>query len=591
MPSTQKILICATDQNLDRLLQETVSLRDKYTVVSVRGTDSLIRRVYDEMPHVVIADIHSSDVASFDMCAQMKFDIILGHIPLIILTETIKAGKKIDCGADLYLHKPVNPHELVYHLERIISRTIDELDINPLTHLPGNRSTVQTIESLIADKKSFAICCVDLKNLKVYNDAYGVHRGDFLIRETAEIIKRVVGTEAFSRSFVGHLGGDDFIVVTEPELSEGVSEKIIELFDKSVPTFYELADRGRGYMVVKGRYGKLERHSFVSLSIAIITNEKIRYEHVAQITKAASQIHQYLKHFPTSTFLKDRRSDLRHPLSAMEQSPPFSIRRVPVDVRKEREISQKSDLLSAVMHFLKSWDIDTYCQPIVSMRDQALIHGQEATYGYEALSRFPNPDGTFWDPLSMFRAAREANVIKEFDVLCAKRALLNTRGFPNHKKLFINLNRETVIDPRYMAQILDESPLPLDRIVVELTEQSLLVQTAALCKSLEVLRSKGVEFAIDDMGGGSVSLRESADLRPDYIKYDGSLIRAIDTDETKQKILFSLMVFAKGIEARTTAEGIETRAEMEYLQRCGIDFGQGYYIAKPAKVVFEPKLD
>jgi EAL domain-containing protein (putative c-di-GMP-specific phosphodiesterase class I)/GGDEF domain-containing protein len=571
----RKVLICGADPEFVRWFRERHLPSDRYMLIDVPSAESLLRKVYDEMPHLVIVDIHSSDIGAFDICGQMKFDIILGHIPLVVITDSNPFGSRIDCGADLYLQRPVNLEELVYHVERIISKTIDELDINPLTHLPGNRSTVQRMEAAIQAKEVFAICCVDLKNLVVYNEAYGVHRGDFLIREIASIIKRTVAQHGGDRIFVGHLGGDDFIILTEPELAETLSESIIDLFDKSVHAFYERADRERGYMLIKAKDGGYERHSFVSLSIAIITNEKMPFEHVAQITKAASQIHNYLKRFPASTYLKDRRTDHRHTLLIDESPAPAAGKAPRAAGSKVRGLNQKSQILAAVAHILKSGQVETYVQPIIHIRDRS-------AYGYEALSRFPSPEGSYWDPALVFRAAREANVIKEFDVLCAKRALQNARGLPRNAKLFINMNRETIMDPVCLAEVLKDAAVPPEQVVIELTEQSLVSQTAQIVGALKNLRQKGIQFAIDDMGGGSVSLRETADLKPDYIKFDGSLIRDIDTNETKQKILFSLLVFSKGIEARTTAEGIETRAEMDYLERCGIDFGQGYFIGKPA---------
>jgi len=137
-----------------------------------------------------------------------------------------------------------------------------------------------------------------------------------------------------------------------------------------------------------------------------------------------------------------------------------------------------------------------------------------------------------------------------------------------------------------LHEIFERMPVKSEQVVIEMTEQSVLKEVEKVREAMEMLRSKGIKFAIDDMGGGSVSLREVAFLQPDFIKFDGSLIRNIDQDETKQKILLSLLVFAKSLQAKTTAEGIETKSEMQYLQKTGVDYGQGYYIAKPWKTSF-----
>ena len=192
----------------------------------------------------------------------------------------------------------------------------------------------------------------------------------------------------------------------------------------------------------------------------------------------------------------------------------------------------------------------------------------------------------YWDTAKAFQAARESGLTKEFDVLCARKALVNAAGIPANQKLFINLNRETFIDRACIDDILKECPMKLSKIVFELTEQSFLSEVEKLAQSVNMLMKKGIQLAIDDMGGGSVSLRETAMLMPSYIKFDHSLIRNIHKDEAKQRILISLLVFAKGIRSRTVAEGIETRDEMKYLQKSDVDFGQGYFIAKPWKMGF-----
>ncbi len=578
MSAGRKLLVCTSDSEFLTALSQNGAAR-KYAIVPMGDSALLVQKVYDEMPHLVILDIRSSDVAAFDLCGQMKYDIILCHIPVILVTDASPLGNKIDCGADLYLYKPILFDELFYHVERVISQTTDELDINPLTHLPGNRSSVQKLEKCLGANQPFAFCCLDLKNLQVYNEVYGVHRGDFLIRETANIIKETVAAHAPAMTFVGHPGGDDFIVLTEPAAAAALAEKIIEYFEKSIHRFYEKVDRERGYMMLRGPDGKVHEHSFVCLSIAIITNELVVYADVAEIAKTATQIQRYLKRFPASAYLKDRRSDVRQPLSPMDLPASVVRQYQPGQLRKEKAHTQQGEIQEAVIYYLKSGDVDTFVQPIVNMKDRVV-------HGYEALSRFRKPGGQFWAPDAIFHAAREANIIKEFDVLCAKKAVMANRGLPSYQKLFVNLNRETLLDPACLEDILSSSLVGLGQIVIELTEQSLLTETDQIAVVLENLKARGIEFAIDDMGGGQVSLREAAHLRPDYIKFDRSLIRDIDTQENKQKILFSLLVFARGIGARTTGEGIETKSEMDYLEKTGVDFGQGFYIARPQKLSF-----
>jgi len=117
--------------------------------------------------------------------------------------------------------------------------------------------------------------------------------------------------------------------------------------------------------------------------------------------------------------------------------------------------------------------------------------------------------------------------------------------------------------------------------VIEVTEQSILRSFDKLHDAMMELKEQGVSVAIDDLGGGAVSLRDVAILKPEYIKFDRSLIRQIDTSTTKQQIVLSMILFARGIQAQTTAEGIETKEEYETARMCGVNLGQGYYFARP----------
>lgn len=574
----KKILICSGDESFFGALASS-EIGKKYSLARAGDAAELAYKTYDEMPHLVLVDAHSSDIAALDACGQMKLDIIFSHIPLIVLTDSVRGSGLADCGVDLWLSKPVDMKELAHHVDRVIAEAPSELDINPLSHLAGNRSSVGKIEAAIETGRRFALCCIDLKNLRFYNEANGVRCGDFLIRETAGIIREAVAAHGAPDAFVGHLGGDDFVILTAMENAAKVAERIVELFDKSTHKFHEKIDREQGRMSAKAPEGCFRRHSFVCLSIAIVTNEWIGYRKVSEMTRTASQIQQYLKRFPTSAYLKDRRTDIRQPVSYFDVAP-TSARKCDMEaVRAERRQGRYGGLIGTVLRYLRSGEVETFCQPIIGV-------GNGEVHGFEALSRFRDEKGNFLDPVLVFAAAREANVITEFDMLCAKRALLNNQGLPAGKKLFVNLNRETLMRSACIAEILADSPIPPDQIVFELTEQSLLTEVEGIVASAEMLRARGVKLAVDDMGGGSVSLREVANFRPDYIKFDGSLIRDVDTNSTKQRILQSLLVFARGIGAKTTAEGIETRNELEALKRAGLDFGQGFLIARPAKLNF-----
>jgi EAL domain-containing protein (putative c-di-GMP-specific phosphodiesterase class I) len=172
--------------------------------------------------------------------------------------------------------------------------------------------------------------------------------------------------------------------------------------------------------------------------------------------------------------------------------------------------------------------------------------------------------------------------VKELDKLCVDSALRMGQGIEKDKKLFLNLNHETLLDSKLMKTLFTEKGvIGFKNIVIEITEQSILRSFEKMRDALLELKEQGVSVAIDDVGGGAVSLRDVALLKPDYIKFDRSLIRQIDTNVTKQQIVLSMILFANGIQAKTTAEGIETKEELETVKMCGVNLVQGYFLSRP----------
>ncbi len=175
-------------------------------------------------------------------------------------------------------------------------------------------------------------------------------------------------------------------------------------------------------------------------------------------------------------------------------------------------------------------------------------------------------------------------MVRQLDRLCLDMALKNGQGLPADKKLNLNLNHETLIDQKSIKHLFSEKgAIGFKSIVIEITEESILGSFQKMRETLSELKDQGASVAIDDIGGGAVSLRDVAILKPDYLKFDRSLIRQIDKNTTKQRIVLSMLLFASGIGATTTAEGIETKEEYEAVLACGVHLGQGYYFARPAK--------
>jgi PAS domain S-box-containing protein len=199
--------------------------------------------------------------------------------------------------------------------------------------------------------------------------------------------------------------------------------------------------------------------------------------------------------------------------------------------------------------------------------------------GVEALSRFVSDDGVgadYW-----FGEATAVGLGTELEFAALETALKAAEELPPSLYVALNVSPDTCLDPR-LPQVLDDSHVSLDRIVLELTERLPVEEYSLLTAALEPLRQRGLRIAVDDAGSGFASMRHILHLRPDIIKLDRSLIAGI-RDNTGQHALGAAMVeFAKQINATLVAEGIETPAELSAVTGLGMTAGQGYLLGRPS---------
>ena len=181
------------------------------------------------------------------------------------------------------------------------------MDSNPLSHLPGNPSIQARIEREIATGKPFAVLYCDLNNFKSFNDKYGFEAGDRVLKTTAEVI--VAAAKQDPGSFVGHIGGDDFIVVCTFDKAEQIAKEIATQIDKIAPTFYCPEDQAQGYMVSTNRKGEVEKFPFLAIGIGIVHNTKRPLTSFAQVSGIGSELKCLAKqHENGSFYMLDRRA-------------------------------------------------------------------------------------------------------------------------------------------------------------------------------------------------------------------------------------------------------------------------------------------
>jgi GGDEF domain-containing protein len=183
------------------------------------------------------------------------------------------------------------------------------LDASPLTHLPGSMAIENVLKKRLKDETPLAFCQLDLSHFKAFNDRYGYARGNEAIQATAKMVTEVVKAQRDEGAFVGHIGGDDFVVITSLQGYEKICLAVIDSFDRMVLDFYDLEDRQRGFIQGETRQGQKVSFPIMTLGIAVVTNQYRVLQNHVQVGEIAAEMKNYAKSFSRSIFVVDRRKD------------------------------------------------------------------------------------------------------------------------------------------------------------------------------------------------------------------------------------------------------------------------------------------
>jgi GGDEF domain-containing protein len=181
------------------------------------------------------------------------------------------------------------------------------LDASPLTRLPGGIAIENVLKKRLESNQPLAFCVLDLDNFKAFNDRYGYANGSEVIKESAKIIENAVKAKGSGDDFIGHVGGDDFVVITTPGHMREISNEVITQFDAKIPSFYDPQDRARGHILGKTRQGIEMQFPIMTISIAIVTTEHRRLTNPLEASEIAAELKDYAKTIPKSVFVVDKR--------------------------------------------------------------------------------------------------------------------------------------------------------------------------------------------------------------------------------------------------------------------------------------------
>ncbi|MDO8730030.1 MAG: response regulator [Candidatus Omnitrophota bacterium] len=307
----ERILVVDDEPDIRDVLRLTLEA-EGYEVHEAADGEEGVRQVRKVNPHLVLLDYKMPKMVGSEVCKTLRKDILLQSLPIILLTSKGESSDKVEglnAGADDYVTKPFDPPELLARVRMILRRTARSLDANPLTKLPGNVSIIEEIQTRVDTGNPVAVCYADLDNFKAFNDKYGFERGDEALKMTARILLiaiREVGTPA---DFLGHIGGDDFILITTPPRVEPLCQKIIAELARTASSLYDEEDLRHGYIESKDRDGKARNFPLLTISIGVVTNEQRPIKHVAEVAELGAELKHWAKTHGGNRWVKDRRGE------------------------------------------------------------------------------------------------------------------------------------------------------------------------------------------------------------------------------------------------------------------------------------------
>jgi len=430
----------------------------------------------------------------------------------------------------------VSTFEDVTERQRTQDHIVHMAHHDALTGMPNRllfwKSAQQATRRLHNTGQPFAVLYLDLDRFKEVNDSLGHPVGDALLRQVAESLRSVVAAP----DIVARLGGDEFAVLHR-------------LADDSLASTEDLA--ARLLQAINRRYLIDGNEIVVSTSIGI-----------AVAPKDGRETDELMKNADLALYRAKAQGSSTYHFFAPEIEAALQLRRkLEADLRRGIEQGQ----------------FELYFQPLVSLGDWRVVSG-------EALLRWRHPERGMISPGEFIPLAEETGLIDALGEWTLRRALGQARQWPDHVRVSVNLSpvqfREQALS-EMIGNLLAESGLPAERLELEITESVLLQNNASNLDALHRLRALGVRIALDDFGTGYSSLSYLQRFPFDKLKIDQSFVRDLEKRPESAAIVQSITDLGRTLKMVTTAEGVETRAQLDMVTAAGCTEAQGYYFSRP----------
>lgn len=305
----QEIYIIDDDKYSLQDLKQLFVDNDEYKFVNVSTEE--INKALMNIPSLIIINEDNVDRDVEELCATIRKNEDNSITPIIVISSNADKEHRLNVlkkAVEYYIRKPVDQDYLYYTIKNLMRLMYTNRRVSPLTGLPGNVQIHAELKKRLFNKEEFGVLYLDLDNFKAYNDVYGFLKGDEIIEFTAETIIKMVHSDELENTFVGHIGGDDFVAIVPGTNCEKLCQNIISYFDKNVERYFTEADIEKGYIEVANRKGIIEQFPLTSVSIGVVVSDVGRFHNILEIGEIGAQVKHAAKSVMGSSYAVDRRN-------------------------------------------------------------------------------------------------------------------------------------------------------------------------------------------------------------------------------------------------------------------------------------------
>ncbi len=286
-----RLLIVEDDHDISNMLRIYFTAQGYDVDTALRGMDAL-EKTRTVMPHLIVLDIMLPDIDGYEVCRNLRVNTRTSHIPVIFLTQKDERSDRLqglELGADNYITKPFDIEELKLYVQNAIARSERESLTDPQTGLPAGRLIEDELRKVIRQRKGWSFIDVRINYFEPFKDVYGFIAANDVLRFTAMLIGEVMDELGTQNDFVGHAGGDNFVIITTEEASPLIRQRLKSRFKEEVLTHYNFMDRQQGYILAPDETGKPQPTPLMTLAMGAVSPSTHSFADIREITELASE--------------------------------------------------------------------------------------------------------------------------------------------------------------------------------------------------------------------------------------------------------------------------------------------------------------